>query len=162
MKDLEIRASVLEDGEMFKRVLLEPEVLQYFPMYNVREIDDSVRIWEIFCKKDASLTSLIDGTPCGIAFLNLQAYKKFAHQCIISVVVSQNFRNRGVGTALMEELFKMSKEKFHLEMLHLEVYANNPALRLYQRLGFKEFGLHKKFIKDKGQFIGKIFMEREL
>lgn len=157
-----IRLSVLEDGEMFKKSLQSPDVLRYFPMYDLKEIEDSVRIWEIFCKKGASLTAVVDGIDCGIAFLNLQAYKKFAHQCLITIIVDEAYRNKGVGTALLKELFKLAKEKFELEMVHLEVYATNPAINLYKRMGFKEFGVQETFIKEDGKYIGKTLMERYL
>lgn len=160
--ELNIRLSVLEDGEMFKKSLSAPDVLRYFPMYDMREIEDSVRIWEIFCKKGASLTATVDGVDCGIAFLNLQAYKKFSHQCLITIIVDEAFRNRGVGTALLKELFKLAKESFHLEMVHLEVYATNPAINLYKRMGFVEYGVQEKFIKEDGKYIGKTLMERNL
>lgn len=157
-----IRLSIPEDVELFKRSLQAPDVLRYFPMYDMREIEDSARIWEIYCKKGASLTAVVDGIECGIAFLNLQVYKKFAHQCLITIIVDEGYRNQGVGTALLQELFKLAKEAFHLEMLHLEVYATNPAINLYKRMGFKEFGIQEKFIKEKGKYIGKTLMERYL
>lgn len=160
--NLKIDESQIKDGELFKRLLLEPETLQYFPMYDVREIEDSVRVWEIFCRKGASLTSYFDGEACGLAFLNLQGYKKFTHQCLITILVDQKYRNKGIGTKLLEELFLLAKKPFELEMLHLEVYETNPAINLYRRLEFTEFGIQKKFIKENGRYIGKIFMERSL
>lgn len=157
-----IRISELSDGEMFKHLLQQPDVLEYFPMYDLREIEDAVRVWEIFCKKQASLTSVVDDTPCGLAFLNLQGYKKFAHQCLITIIVDEAYRNRGIGTKLLAELFKLSKETFQLEMIHLEVYQTNPAINLYRRLGFTEFGCHPKFIREPDRYIDKIFMQRDL
>lgn len=160
--NLSIEASNLEDGVLLKNLFLQPDVLEYFPMYDLREVEDSVRIWEFFCKKGASLTAYYEGKACGFAFLNLQGYKKFSHQCLITILVDDAFRNRGIGTQLLKELFKLAKETFQLEMLHLEVYDTNPAIRLYQRMGFKKFGFHKNFIKEKDQYIGKIFMEHSL
>lgn len=157
-----IEKSSVEQGPLLKNLLLQPGALEYFPLYDVREVDDAVRVWEIFCKKGASLTAFVDGTSCGIAYLNIQAYKKFAHQCLITIIVDEAFRNRGVGTALMEELFILGRETFDLEILHLEVYETNPAINLYKRLGFVEFGFHKKFIKEQGRYIGKLFMERSI
>lgn len=156
---IEIQVSKINDGELFKNLLLQPDVLQYFPMYDVREIDDSVRVWEIFCHKEASLTAYLDNERCGIAFLNLQGYKKFAHQCLITIIVDQKHRKKGIGTRLLKELFKLAKEKFQMEMLHLEVYETNPAITLYKRMGFTEFGLQKRFIKEKNHYIGKILMQ---
>lgn len=159
---VEIQKSTLEDGKLFKYLLMQPDVLEYFPMWDVREIDDSVRIWEIFCKKGASLTAHVDGEACGLAYLNIQAYKKFAHQCILTIIVDKEYRNKGIGTALLEELFVLGKEEFGLEILHLEVYETNPAINLYKRLGFEVFGKHPKFIKENGRYIAKIFMQRRI
>lgn len=162
MNKIEVRVSTLADGELFKRILLQPGVLEYFPMYDVREVEDAVRIWEIFCKKGASLTSVKNGTPCGIAFLNLQGYQKFAHQCLITIAIDEAFRNQGIGTKLLQQLIVLAKETFHLEMIHLEVYETNPARRLYERLGFTAFGIHPQFIKDGNKYIHKIFMQLPL
>lgn len=159
---LTIEISKIEHGQLFKNLLLQPDVLEYFPMYDMREIDDSVRVWELFCKKGASLTALFDGVPCGLAYLNIQAYKKFSHQCLLTIIVDKEFRNRGIGTILLEKLFVLGREEFGLESLHLEVYETNPAINLYKRLGFVEFGVHPKFIKEEGRYIGKIFMERKI
>lgn len=162
MSQLVLRKSIPEDGEYFKNWLLQPNVLQYFPMDNVREIEDSVRVWMIFCQRGASITALWDDIPCGISFLNLQAYSKFAHQCLITIIVDEPYRNRGIGTALIEALFPLAKDEFHMEFLHLEVYEINPAIRLYKRLGFVEFGKQERFIKEKGHYIGKILMQRSI
>lgn len=159
---IEIKESQIEDGELFQNLLLQPDVLQYFPMYDLREIKDSVRVWEIFCRKGASLTAHKDNVKCGLAFLNLQGYKKFAHQCLITIIVDQKYRNQGIGKKLLEDLFVLAKQKFHMELLHLEVYETNPAVNLYRRMGFTEFGLHQRFIKEQNRYIGKIFMQREI
>ena len=148
---------------MFERLLQQPDVLEYFPMYDLREIQDSVRIWEIFCKKGASLTADVNGAPVGLAFLNLQGYKKLAHQCLITIIVDEAHRGKGIGTQLLLDLMKLGKEGFNLEMVHLEVYHTNPAITLYRRLGFTEFGRHPQFIKEPdGRYIDKIFMEKTL
>lgn len=159
---MKIRESAVEDGPMFKEILLQPNVLKFFPMFDVREVDDCVHIWEIFCKKGASITAEVDSVACGLAFLNLQGYRKLAHQCLITIIVDEAHRNKGIGTALMNELFVLAKEKFHLEMLHLEVYESNPAINLYRRMGFVEFGFQKNFTKENGVYIGKTMMQREI
>lgn len=159
---LHIEKSVDGDAELFKKILLQPGMLDYFPMVDLREVEDSVQVWEFVCKKGASLTSFYDGVACGLAYLNIQVYKKFAHQCLITIVVDEGYRNKGIGTALLKELSRLAKESFHLEILHLEVYENNPAISLYKRMGFVTFGTHAKFIKEKGRYIAKIFMQRPI
>ncbi len=160
--EITIRYMVEEDAPYLTQWLLQPEVLKYFPMYDVREVEDAVKNWISYSKIQAGLTAEWEGIPCGIANLNIVPYKKLAHQCLLSIVVDEKFRNKGVGTALIEDLMKLAKEKFHIELLHLEVYEHNPAIRLYQRLGFKEFGIQKHFIKEDGHYVGKIYMQRSL
>lgn len=156
---ISIRFTEPEDAEPLKRWLLQPNVLSYFPMNDVREVDDAVRLWINYCQIKAGITALWDGVPCGAAILNVQPFKKFSHQCLISLVVDENYRGRGVGTQMIRELKKLAVEKFQMEILHLEVYANNPAINLYKREGFIEYGCQEHFIKENGKYIGKIYME---
>jgi putative acetyltransferase len=160
--EITIRFMLEEDAPYLTEWLLQPNVLQYFPMFDVREVEDAVKNWISYSKLQAGLTAEWNGTPCGIANLNIMPYKKLAHQCLLSIVVDEKYRGKGVGTALIEDLMKLAKEKFHIELLHLEVYEHNPAIRLYKRFGFKEFGMQKRFIKEEGKYVGKIYMQRDL
>ena len=56
----------------------------------------------------------------------------------------------------------LAKEKFKIELLHLQVYAENPAMNLYKRFGFKEFGRQESWIKEENRYVGRVFMERFL
>lgn len=142
--------------------LSEPGVLRWFPMCNEMEIEDAARLLISYAKYNAVLTAEYDGVPCGLANLYLQPYRKLAHQCLFSILVSETYRGKGIGTALMTELMALAKERFKIEILHLEVYEGNPARRLYQRLGFTDFGFQKHFIKDSGEYIGKHYMQKIL
>ena len=85
-----------------------------------------------------------------------------AHQCLFAIIVDEQHRGKGVGTALLRELIILSKEKFQLEFIHLEVYEGNPAINLYKRFGFEQYGIHERFIKDQGRYISKILMQKNL
>ena len=159
---ISFRPTLMEDAPLLKEWLSHPEVLRWFPMANEREIDDSVRVWISYSKFESGLTVLYNGVPCGMANLYIQPFVKLAHQCLFSIVVAQEYRGKGVGTALLTELIRFAKDRFNIEILHLEVYEGNPARRLYSRLGFKEFGIQKHFIRDHGQYVGKVFMQKIL
>src|ERR1700722_2666008 len=122
MPGLTIRYTREDDGELLKKWLLEPGVLKGFPMINEQEVEDSVKHWIGFYKYKCSLTAEMNGVPCGLATLNLMPYKKLAHQCLISIIVGEAFRNKGIGTFLMNNLLHLAKKYFHLEVLYLEVY----------------------------------------
>ncbi|NGX61072.1 MAG: hypothetical protein K940chlam9_00552 [Chlamydiae bacterium] len=159
---LELRYTLEEDAPHLKAWLEEPGVLEGFPMADPREIDDSVRHWISFSKYKSSLTAKMDGEPVGLATLCLMPYRKIAHQCLVSIVVSEKARGKGVGTILLNNLIHLAKNSFGIEVLYLEVYEGNRAVSLYHRFGFKECGFQKHFMKEDGEYIGKIVMERVL
>lgn len=162
MSEVKIRLTQPEDAPFLTKWLTDPKILRWFPMISVREIEDAVRIWVGYSKLESGLTAECDGEPCGMANLYIQPFKKLAHQCLFSIIVSDAHRGKGIGTKLLNQLMKHAKEKFHIELIHLEVYEGNPAINLYKRAGFTEFGYQKYFTKIDGQYLGKIFMQRKL
>lgn len=159
---LTLRLGEESDQKYLIEWLLQPGVLEGFPLSDLREIEDAARIWISYYKQEAVLIALWDGVPCGIANLYLQPYQKLSHQCLFAIIVDEKHRGKGIGATLLKELMILAKEKFKLEYLHLEVYEGNPAIRLYRRLGFKEYGVHRHFMKDKGRYLDKILMQKML
>ncbi len=158
-----IRYTDLSDAKYLREWLHEPDVFRWFPMADEIEIDDAVARWVGFSRYRCSLTAVKDGIPCGIATLYLQPYRRLAHQCEFGIIVGGNNRNLGIGTLLINALTHLAKENFKIELLHLQVYADNPAKRLYSRLGFKEFGHQEKWIKESdGSYVARTFMEKDI
>jgi len=160
--NLEFRPSDIHDLPFLKRWLMEGEILKWFPMCDEKEIDDSIRIWNGYTKIGAAITVECDGVICGMANLYVQPFKRFAHQALFSIVVDEKYRGKGIGRQLLEELEKLAKEKFGIEILHLEVYDGNPAQRIYEKAGFVRYGAQQKFIKEDGKYNAKIMMEKRL
>lgn len=159
---LEVRYTEPGDAKHLKEWLMEPGTMRWFPMEDEVEIDDAVMRWIAFYRYKCSLTILKEGVPCGIATLYLQPYRKLAHQCEFGIIVGDKYRNMGIGSYLMSSVMHLAKEKFKIELLHLQVYAENPAMNLYGRFGFKEFGRQNEWIKEKERYVGRVFMERFL
>jgi len=159
VEGVELRYTVAEDADALKKWLLQPGVLRGFPMKEEKEVSDSVRHWISFSKYKASLTALFEGEPVGMATLCLMPYRKLAHHCLVSIIVDEKMRGKGVGTLLLNNLIHLAKNYFSIEVLYLEVYEGNPARSLYERFGFVEIGKQRHFMKDEGEYIGKIVME---
>ena len=159
---LTFRLAIDSDQKYLVDWLLQPGVLEWFPLADLREVEDAARIWVGYNKYDAVLTALWDSVPCGIANLYLQPYKKLAHQCLFAIIVDEKFRGKGIGSKLLQELMLIAKERFRIELLHLEVYVGNPAIRLYERLGFEVYGTQRHFVKDSGKYLDKILMQKTL
>ena len=140
LDDLEIRYTEATDAPFLKEWLLEPSIGRWFPLADEVEIEDAVQRWIGFHRYKCSLTAVQNGVPCGLATLYLQPYKKLAHQCEFGIIVGDGYRGKGIGSKLLKNLIHLAKTQYRIELLHLQVYSDNPAVNLYQRFGFKEFG----------------------
>lgn len=161
-EEIEIRYTEPGDAIYLKEWLLDKSASRWFPMCDEAEVNDAVNRWVGFYRYKCSLTAVCKGIPCGIATLYLQPYRKLAHQCEFGIIIGTNYRNRGVGTELLNNLMFLAKETFHIKLLHLQVCATNPAIRLYERFGFKEFGRQNQWIQEEDGYVGRVFMERFL
>jgi putative acetyltransferase len=161
IEGLDIRYTELNDGKYLREWLKEPGILRWFPMADDLEIDDAVNRWVGFARYKCSLTATLNGEPCGMATLYLQPYRKLAHQCEFGIIVGGPERNKGIGSNLIKNLIHLAKSYFNIELLHLQVYAENPAVNLYKRWGFKEFGCQTHWIKEgPGDYRARLFMEK--
>ena len=160
--DLEIRYTEPKDITFLEKWFADPAVLRWFPMKDPREVDDSVKRWIAYHQYKCSLTACLKGIPCGIATLWLQPYRKVSHQCQFGIIVDPQCRGKRIGSSLMKNIMNLAKKNFRIEMFHLEVYEGNPAYHLYKSFGFREFGRQSHWVKDDGEYIARICMERFL
>ena len=160
---IEIRYTEASDFNVLKDWLLDPSIGRWFPVYENLEIEDAANRWIAFSRYRCSLTAIKDSKPVGIATLYLQPYKKLIHQCEFGIIVGNGYRGQGIGTELLKNLIHLAQENFKIELLHLQVYSENPAIHLYERLGFTEFGRQAHWIKEiDGTYTGRVFMEKAL
>lgn len=62
---------------------------------------------------------------------------------ITNIVVRKSYRNKGIGSLLLEKLIELAKPKTSLT---LEVNTKNEiAQKLYLKYGFKNLGIRKKY-----------------
>jgi ribosomal-protein-alanine acetyltransferase len=89
-----------------------------------------------------------------IAQVEIDETLQYGH--IITMNVAANYRRKHVATRLLQEMEKLLKEKSITEC-HLEVREdNNPAIKLYQKLGYQTMGkLEKYYGKKHGLYLKK-------
>ncbi|MDO4168226.1 MAG: ribosomal protein S18-alanine N-acetyltransferase [Eubacteriales bacterium] len=64
---------------------------------------------------------------------------------ITNMAVSQHYRRKGVGKALMQEMEKRGRQK-DVSVFFLEVReSNTPARTLYETMGYEQIGIRKRF-----------------
>jgi ribosomal protein S18 acetylase RimI-like enzyme len=79
---------------------------------------------------------LRDDRPIGRLYVNRRP--DVIH--LIDIALLPANRNRGIGTSLLKELLAEASEVGKPVRIHVEHF--NPALRLYERLGFSQIGDH--------------------
>jgi putative acetyltransferase len=83
------------------------------------------------------------------------------HVANIGMAVCENFRGKGVGTALLKAALDLAKNWLAVSRIELEVYTDNkPAFELYQKHGFAIEGTAKKYAFRNGQYVDVYLMEK--
>ncbi len=77
---------------------------------------------------------LLKEHPIGRLYLD----RRKGEMSIIDIALLPEHRGKGIGRALMEDILAEGQTTNRKVCIHVE--KNNPALRLYNRLGFKEDG----------------------
>jgi ribosomal protein S18 acetylase RimI-like enzyme len=82
----------------------------------------------------------VDGEPAG----RLYVHRGERDIRIMDIALAPSFRGRGIGTALLEPLIAEAQASECRLSIHVE--ADNPARRLYERLGFVQVGEHGVYL----------------
>ncbi len=79
----------------------------------------------------------------------------------IGMAVRDDWQGKGVGAALMQAATDLAEKWLNLSRLELEVYTDNePAVKLYQKFGFKIEGTAVNFAFRDGQYVDVYLMAR--
>jgi RimJ/RimL family protein N-acetyltransferase len=102
--------------------------------------------------------AFIDGELDGVAGFYVQPGPKHAHKGMLwGMFVRPAYRGTGIGRRLVEAVVAHARQ--HVELLELFVVADNwAARRLYQRLGFIEYGIERHATKYRGRYHDDVLM----
>ena len=108
------------------------------------------------------LVACVEGEIVGHAGLHLNAaYPRRKHAASLGMAVHDKWHSKGVGTALMKALIELADKWLNLSRLELQVYTDNePALKLYKKLGFAIEGTHRKHVFRDGAYVDSYSMAR--
>jgi len=81
---------------------------------------------------------------------------------ISTVVINTKYRRRGIATKMIEVALEIAKEK-NIKIVKIEVEAKNaPAVKLYTKAGFKEYGrLGREFMRN-SEYDDQILLKKDL
>ncbi len=81
------------------------------------------------------------------------------HTAVIGMGMLKEWRNTGLGTALLKLAIEWAKENPILELLWLQVYSDNElGLGLYRKMGFEKNGILKNFFKREEKYFDNLTM----
>lgn len=77
----------------------------------------------------------------------------------IGISMGKDFRGKGFGKKLLNEIIVAAKEKLKPKNIYLEVLApNKVAISLYKKLGFKQVARLKSWSKYRNKYVDNIIM----
>ena len=80
-----------------------------------------------------------------------QGQKEAHKSLLVGMYVRPSARKSGVGRRLVETIVEFARQR--VELIQLSVVSDNEqARRLYGRLGFLEYGIEKKALKQDGRY----------
>lgn len=84
------------------------------------------------------------------------------HVADLGLMVAREWRRRGVGLALMEAAEEWAREA-GVRKIELHVFPHNePALALYERLGYAREGLRRRHYRRGDELVDALLMAKEL
>lgn len=143
---MQIREITLDDVPAYRRLLssVYAESLAYFvsrapPLEFLCE-----RVRQTLLGVSHHLVAEFRGELLGWVDLTPYPMETMQHCGDLALGVLKEFRGKGIGTALIEEMAARARRS-GLEYLHLEVFASNSsALRLYKSQGFVVDGVRRR------------------
>ena len=154
---VKIRSAKLEDASSLQRNCLSantPDEVKNFLKRDVEEMEKGNKV---------RLAADIDGEVVGNLEIFFSRHPLTSHIANIStVVVNPKFRRRGIATKMIESALKIAEER-KIEIVKIDVEAKNtPAVKLYAKSGFKEYGRLEHGLIRNGKYDDLILLKRDL
>jgi RimJ/RimL family protein N-acetyltransferase len=127
--------------------------------------DESARPLTFFSERlggSAAFGAFHDSELVGIAGLLIREGRKEAHKgLLVGMYVRPSERKAGVGRRLVETIVEFACQR--VELIQLAVVSDNEqARRLYERLGFVEYGIERKALKQDDHYYDEVLMAKDL
>ena len=159
---IEIRRTEPADYEALQRIHAQPKAI----WGTLQTPFPSAALWRKRLteqpESDYGLAACIDGEIIGTLGLRFAARSpRRRHVGEIGMAVHDDWHGRGVGTALMRAAVDLADRWLNLGRLELTVYTDNvPAMRLYERFGFKVEGTLRRYSFRDGAYADAHIMAR--
>lgn len=83
----------------------------------------------------------------------------YYHTLDLGITVHSDWRNQGVGTAMMQHMVNWCRANPVVHKLELWVFPDNPrAFHVYEKVGFQQEGYRRSCFLKQGQYLDLILM----
>lgn len=107
------------------------------------------------------LVACIDGRVVGHLAMHIPPRPRRSHTASFGICVDPAFGNRGVASALLNEMIDLCDNWLRVERIELTVFVDNaPAIAVYRKFGFEIEGTAKGYGLREGEYIDAYYMAR--
>lgn len=158
------KATSADAAQILNLIQLYLDNAEYIPI-NSSDFNKTVEEIEAWIQKlnnannSVMLVAEHNGKLIGNLDLTGHHRKALQHTAVLGMGVLLEWRNTGLGTALLKKAIDWAKRDTILEILTLDVYTENiVGIALYRKQGFKEVGIVPNFIKDNDRYYDNMSM----
>ncbi|MHA1804921.1 MAG: GNAT family N-acetyltransferase [Promethearchaeota archaeon] len=139
----------------------------YLPIFIPVLTDHEKRSWYDHVKKEHE-TCVVAEYPglkkphdiIGQCEISNSEWDAASHVGILGIIVRKEFRNKGVGRALIDFAIREAKRINNKKKIILSCFSSNKrALHLYKKMGFKKVGVRKKQFYLNTSYHDEVLME---
>jgi ribosomal protein S18 acetylase RimI-like enzyme len=161
---IQIRQLTPADAESFRELRVEGLRLnpEAFGSTYEFEIDQPLTRYTGWLTNSTVFGAYQNSELIGTASFTQQSGLKDSHKGLLrAMYVRPNHRRSGAGRQLVQAVIELARQR--VEQLQLSVVSTNqPAFRLYQSVGFRQYGLEKNALKHNGLYSDEILMSLDL
>lgn len=124
-------------------------------------LEEETAILQNYIDRDNSLflVAECDGKIIGNINIDGNQRRIMKHTAVFGMGMHREWQNSGLGTLILRAAIDWARDQSELELLFLQVYAENEAgLALYRKTGFVEHGRMPKMFKQNGRYHDEISM----
>ena len=159
--DIKIRHFEKGDIEGFKTIIEQPSCYRETMQQPYQSFEALEKRFEAVPGEYYSFVALIDEQIVGHSGIKTESNHRRKHVAKIGMIVHEDFRQKGVGKALLEAMVDMSDRWLSIKRIELEVYTDNEAaISLYKKFGFEIEGTCKAFAFRDGAYADVYSMAR--
>jgi RimJ/RimL family protein N-acetyltransferase len=127
-----------------------------------RSVDEERNILQSYLETPNSIFLVaVDETGRIVGEANLRGSRCRAlqHAVELGISVRQEWRDRGVGSALIQALIDWARASGIVTRIELRVYARNArAIHVYEKFGFELEGRRRRVIFQEGEYLDDLLM----